>query len=82
MTKRRERSPKSDTGKGERKTPRTAGMEDKKFKKADSGEESDISANASKEIKKAGELARQKDMKKENELKDKLKYAKEMEELR
>eukprot|EP00972_Heterocapsa_arctica_P069957 10335404-Heterocapsa_arctica.AAC.1 len=62
MTKRRERSPKSDTGKGERKAPRTAGMEDKKFKKPESGEESDISDNAAKEIKNAGELARQKDI--------------------
>eukprot|EP00972_Heterocapsa_arctica_P033474 4927530-Heterocapsa_arctica.AAC.1 len=64
MTKRRERSPMSDTGKGEQRIPRAAEKKAKKSKTTEAGEDSDISDNASNEIKKAGELARQKDMKK------------------
>eukprot|EP00972_Heterocapsa_arctica_P013340 1961188-Heterocapsa_arctica.AAC.1 len=64
MTKRRERSPESDTGKGEQRNPRTRDKEANKYKKTEPGEASDISDNVSIEIKKAGELARQKDKKK------------------
>jgi hypothetical protein len=82
MTKRKERSPMTNDGKGEVKGQMADTKEAKKYKNNEAGEESDISENAATEIKKAGELARHSDMKKEDDMKDKDKKAKEMEVLR
>eukprot|EP00972_Heterocapsa_arctica_P015724 2316274-Heterocapsa_arctica.AAC.1 len=52
MTKRKERSPMTDAGKGDMKSQRAATEEVKNYKKTESGQESNISDNAATEINK------------------------------